>query len=73
MRKWQIYQHDAADLLAELGFTAVVNDQLAEPNGTVHAVDVSARRTVGGVELLWIVECKLWNKRVPKEKVAVRG
>jgi hypothetical protein len=70
MKDWEKYQHDTADLLRELGFTAVVNDQLTEPNGTVHAVDVSARRTVGGVELLWVVECKLWNTPVPKEKVA---
>jgi hypothetical protein len=70
MKDWEKYQHDTADLLRELGFTAVVNDQLTEPNGTVHAVDVSARRTVGGIELLWVVECKLWNTPVPKEKVA---
>jgi Restriction endonuclease len=70
MKAWEKYQHDTADLLRELGFTAVVNDQLTEPNETVHAVDVSARRTVGGVGLLWIIECKLWNRRVPKEKVA---
>jgi hypothetical protein len=70
MKDWEEYQRDTADLLRELGFTAVVDDRLTEPNGTVHAVDVSARRTVGGVDLLWVVECKLWNKPVPKEKVA---
>src|SRR5580693_10141071 len=70
MRAWEKYQHDTANLLRELGFTAVKDGQLTEPNGTVHAVDVSARRTVGGVELLWVVECKLWNTPVPKEKVA---
>jgi hypothetical protein len=65
------YQHDTANLLRELGFTAVTDDQLTEPNGTVHNVDVSARRTVGGIELLWVVECKHWNRRVPKERVAM--
>lgn len=70
MKAWERYQHDTAALLRELGFTAVVNDSIAEPNGTVHAVDVSARRTLAGVSLLWIVECKLWNRRVPIEKVA---
>jgi hypothetical protein len=70
MRAWEKYQHDTANLLRELGFTAVTDDQLTEPNGTVHNVDVSARRTVGGIELLWVVECKHWNRRVPKERVA---
>jgi hypothetical protein len=70
MKAWERYQHDTANLLRELGFTAVTDDQITEPNGTVHSVDVSARRTVGGIELLWIVECKRWNRRVPKERVA---
>jgi Restriction endonuclease len=61
MKAWEQYQEDTAELLRELGFIAVVNDSLTEPNGTVHEVDVSARRTVAGVNLLWIVECKLWR------------
>ena len=43
---------------------------LAEANGAVHAIDVAARRTVAGVDLLWIVECKYWNK--PVDMGAVR-
>lgn len=70
VKPWQQYQHDTADLLRELGFTAVVDDQIEEPNGTVHNVDVSARKTLAGVSVLWVVECKHWNKRIPKEKVA---
>jgi hypothetical protein len=71
MKRWEQYQHQTAELLRELGFTAVVNDSLREPNGAKHAVDVSARRTLAGVDLLWVVECKLWNRQaVPIEKVA---
>ena len=70
MKRWEQYQHQAAELLRELGFSADVNASLTEPNGTVHAIDVVARRTVAGVKLLWIVECKFWNRRVPMEKVA---
>ena len=71
MKPWEQYQEDTAELLRELGFTAVVNDSLAEPNGTVHEVDVSARRTLAGVDLLWVVECKLWRTQsVTIEKVA---
>jgi hypothetical protein len=71
MKAWERYQHDTAELLRELGFMAVVNASLTEPNGAVHAADVSARRTLAGVDLLWVVECKLWNRRVPMEKVGV--
>src|SRR5260370_22607699 len=71
MKRWEQYQHQTAELLRELGFTAVVNDSLREPNGAKHALDVSARRTLAGVDLLWVVECKLWNMQaVPIEKVA---
>jgi Restriction endonuclease len=71
MKPWEQYQEDTAELLRELGFTTGVNDSLTEPNGTVHEVDVSARRTLAGVDLLWIVECKLWRTQaVTIEKVA---
>ena len=70
MKRWEEYQHQAAGLLRELGFNVKVNDLIAEANGTVHAIDVAARRTVAGVDLLWVVECKFWNRRVPMEKVA---
>lgn len=74
MKDWEKYQHRAADLLRELGFTVGVNEKLAEANGAVHAIDVTARRIVAGVSLLWVVECKLWNRRVPQEKVsALKG
>jgi hypothetical protein len=70
MKRWEEYQHQAGGLLRELGFSTEVNARLREANGTVHAIDVAARRTVAGVKLLWIVECKFWNRRVPMEKVA---
>jgi hypothetical protein len=70
VRAWERYQHQTADLLRELGFTAEVNDPLQTPNGVVHRVDVSARIVLAGVAVLWVVECKLWNRAVPKEKVS---
>jgi hypothetical protein len=74
MKRWEQYQVQAAELLRELGFTAEVNAKLPEANGAVHAIDVAARRTVAGVDVLWIVECKHWNRRVNIEKVlALRG
>jgi len=70
VRPWEEYQHRTADLLHELEFTVKVNDPLRASNGVVHKVDVSARIVVAGVPALWIVECKLWARRVPKEKVS---
>lgn len=64
MKRWEEYQHQAAGLLRELGFSAEVNASLTEPNGAEHAIDVAARRTVAGVDLLWIVECKYWKRSV---------
>lgn len=69
MKQWEQYEHEAAGLLRELGFSTEVNASLTEANGAVHAIDVAARRTVAGVDLLWIVECKYWSKPVPIEKV----
>ena len=69
MKRWEQYQHEAAELLRELGFTAEVNHRIPEANDAVHAIDVAARRTVAGVDVLWIVECKHWNRRVNIEKV----
>lgn len=70
MAPWRHYQEDVAALLTDLGFATKVPDVLAGLTGTEHEVDVSARRTVAGVDVLWIVACKLWQDRVPKEKVA---
>lgn len=70
MKPWEQYQHRAAELLGQLGFTTKVNDPLRAPNGVVHRVDVSARMVVAGVPMLWVTECKLWNRAITKEKVS---
>jgi Restriction endonuclease len=36
-----------------------------------HVVDVQVGFTAFGVEHLWVIECKLWRRRVPKERVLV--
>ena len=64
MEEWEQYQHQAAGLLRELGFTAEVDASLTEANGAVHAIDVAARRAVAGVDVLWIVECKYRGRPV---------
>jgi hypothetical protein len=70
VKPWEHYQYRTAELLGQLGFTTKVNDPLRAPNGVVHRVDVSARMVVAGVPMLWVTECKLWNRAVTKEKVS---
>jgi hypothetical protein len=64
VKQWEQYQHHTAELLRELGFITVVNDQLRAYDGAVHNIDVSARIMIAGVPVIWIVECKHWNRRV---------
>lgn len=67
---WRQYQRDAAALLGELGFTTAVEEKITSARGVTHEIDVSARRNVAGVEILWVVECKFWRTPIGKEKVA---
>ncbi|MGA6981767.1 MAG: restriction endonuclease [Candidatus Sulfotelmatobacter sp.] len=70
VKPWQEYQYRTAELLQQLGWEAEPDDPIRAPNGVVHRVDVSARMMLAGVPVLWIVECKLWNRPVPKEKIS---
>jgi hypothetical protein len=70
--KWKQYQEDVAELFRSLGFTATVEAKLSGARG-VHTIDVHATQTAYGFPVTWIVECKYWNRAVPKEKVLVLG
>ena len=65
---WREYQKAAASFFADLGMSTEVDARL-EGARAVHDLDVVVRFTAYGIEHLWIVECKLWNRRVPKERV----
>lgn len=65
---WKQYQADVAEFFTSIGIPATTDVLLAGVRGT-HAIDVVARPTVAGRELLWIVECKFWKRPVPKEKI----
>lgn len=65
---WKQYQEAVAKFFRSIGIAADADVTLAGARGT-HAVDVVARPTVAGQELLWIIECKLWKRPVPKEKI----
>jgi hypothetical protein len=65
---WRDYQKAAAAFFADLGMSTEVDARLEGARG-VHDMDVVVRFSAYGIEHLWIVECKHWNRRVPKERV----
>lgn len=68
MTDWHAYQSEAAKFLRSLGFDVVVDEKLQGVRAR-HDVDVVARGQRAGLDLLWIVECKHWNRRVSKDRV----
>ena len=65
---WRQYQEETASFFRGLGCSvdveAVVHGPYAE-----HRVDVWVQFVRYGVQCKWVVECKLWNSNVSKEKV----
>lgn len=68
MPAWKAYQEDAASVFRDLGFRAVT-DVTVEGARNQHDIDVLASYEHAGLELTWIIECKHWKSRVPKERV----
>lgn len=68
MTGWREYQESVACLFRSLGCTVQVD---AEVQGirTKHRIDVWAVSVRFGLFTRWVVECKAWKSRVPKEKV----
>jgi hypothetical protein len=67
-RDWRDYQEAVAAVFREQGCTARVEARVAGARGE-HLIDVYVTFRQHGVECRWVVECKLWKKRVEKEKV----
>ncbi|UXZ57977.1 restriction endonuclease [Curtobacterium sp. Arg-1] len=65
MPAWKNYQESVADVFRDLGFTAET-DKKVEGVRTSHDIDVVATYRHVGLDLLWVVECKLWKTRVSK-------
>jgi hypothetical protein len=65
---WRHYQEETAAAFRRLGFDAVV-DYTAQGVRARHDVDVYVSFQQQGIPCTWVVECKLWTARVPKEKV----
>jgi hypothetical protein len=66
--EWQKYQQEVSSFLSELGFDTRVDETIGGAR-TQHDIDVAARIRIAGLDILWIVECKAWGRRVPKERI----
>jgi hypothetical protein len=68
-KDWGIYQEKVAAVFRRLGAKAELQVHVAGARGE-HDVDVWVTFDKFGVNVRWLVECKLWKTAVPKEKVA---
>ena len=65
---WQGYQEKVAELFREVGLSVATNERV-EGVRTSHYVDVVVRGEQTGIEQLWLVECKKWNRAISKDTV----
>ena len=65
---WREYQHAVADVFKELGCSAEVEKTVTGARGT-HDVDIYVTFDKFGHQCRWIIECKLWSRRVTKAEV----
>jgi hypothetical protein len=72
MPRWREYQEEAAAFFRDLGMDAATDEVVDGARGT-HHVDVVVRMIQPWGTQLWIVECKLWRRRVNKLHVAALG
>lgn len=64
--KWQSFEDLVADIQKDLSPNALVtpNDKIIGKSGQTRQIDVSVRETVGQFELLIVIDCKDYKKRV---------
>lgn len=67
-KNWRLYQEEAATFFREQGCSTEVEAKVIGVR-TKHKIDVWVTFSRYGLECKWVIECKLWNKRVSKEKV----
>jgi restriction endonuclease len=65
---WNEYQHIIAGFFRSIGATAETDATVRGVRGT-HKVDVLVKLRHLGIDVVWIIECKLWKTSIPKEKV----
>ena len=66
---WREYQRAAAGFFDSLDMQTEIEAAVVGARGGEHKIDVLVTFTAYGIDHVWLVECKLWKTRVPKEKV----
>lgn len=66
--KWKSYQIETANFFKKLGLNSIIEHKLDGARGR-HEIDVYVEGIIHGLPFIWIVECKSWNRNIPKEKV----
>jgi restriction system protein len=64
---WMKYQQDVSRFFGDPAMEALV-DQTVRGVRTSHDVDVLVRGSYVGLDITWVVECKAWQSRIPKER-----
>jgi len=67
---WRDYQEEAARFFRQLGCEAE-EDAVVQGARARHKIDVWVTFNRFGLEHRWVIECKLYNRRIPKEKALV--
>jgi hypothetical protein len=67
---WREYQDRVANFLSRLGMQVQV-DETVRGARALHDIDVTARTSMAGMNQLWLIECKSWKRRIPKERVLI--
>ncbi|OCK59347.1 restriction endonuclease [Bradyrhizobium sp. LMTR 3] len=67
-RDWRDYQEAVAAFFKERGCVATIEARITGARAE-HRIDVYVTFLQHGIECRWIVECKLWKKRVEKQNV----
>lgn len=67
---WQKYQEETRDFFLSQGCKAETDVRIKGVR-SYHNIDVFVTFQRYGITCRWIVECKLWARKVPKEKVEI--
>jgi hypothetical protein len=68
-KNWREYQEAVASIFRKQGCLAIVEAEIKGVRAT-HKIDVYVSFVNHGITINWVIECKLWKSRVPKEKIA---
>jgi hypothetical protein len=68
VKNWRTYQDAVAALFRDLGYSVEIEKEIAGARAT-HKIDVWVEFKSVEIEQRWVLECKYWGAKIPKEKV----